>query len=63
MTGDGVRVELRRIKKTHPVGVTLGSQAEVVKGEAEDHSRIVLGTLSSVVMGVDAIRYRPWEGA
>ena len=63
MTNDGVREELRRIGKTHPVGVTLGPLAEVVKDKAEDHSRIVLGTPSSVVMGVDAIRYRPWEGA
>ncbi len=63
MTNDGVRVELRRIKKTHPVGVTVGPSAEVVKGEAKGQSRIVLGTLHRVVMGVDAIRYRPWEGA
>ena len=63
MTNDGVREELRRIRKTHSVGVTLGSQAEVVKDDSEDHSRIVLGTLYSVSMGVDAIRNRAWEGA
>ena len=74
VTGDGVREELRRLRMTHPVGVTLGLLAEVVRDEADaefvagnfeadDHTRIVPGTLFNVSVGVDAIRYRPWEGA
>jgi len=74
MTSDEVREELRRMRKTHSVGAVLGLLAEVVRDEAdaefaagdfgaEDQSRVVLGTLSSVSMGVDAIRYRPGEVA
>ena len=69
MTSDDVRNRLRTMRETHSVGSILGLLAEVVKHEAdaefvagdfqaEDQTRIVLGTLSSVSMGVDAIRYR-----
>lgn len=74
MTSDEVREELRRHRRTHSVGAILGLLAEVVRDEAdaefvagafehEDQSRIVVGTLYSVSVGVDAIRYRPKEGA
>ena len=74
MTSDEVREGLRQVRETHSVGAILGFLAEVVRDEAdaefvagdfeaEDQSRIVLGTLYSVSMGVDAIRYRPREGA
>ena len=73
MTSDEVREWLRDIRETHSVGSILGLLAECVKDEAdvefvagdfeaEDQSRIVLGTLYSVSLGVDAIRYRPKEG-
>ena len=69
MTSDDVRNRLRTMRETHSVGSILGLLAEVVKDEAdaefvagdfqaEDQTRIVLGTLYSVSMGVDAIRYR-----
>ena len=62
------------MRKTHSVGVILGLLAEVVEGEAdaefvagdfqaEDQTRIVLGTLYSVSVGVDAVRYRPTREA
>ena len=74
MTSDEVREELRRMRKTHSVGAVLGLLAECVKDEAdaefvagdfeaEDQTRIVLGTLYSVSMGVDVIRYRPTREA
>lgn len=67
---DEFREQLRRMRKTHSVGVILGLLAEVVKDEAdaefvagdfvaEDQTRIVLGTLYSLSVGVDAVRYRP----
>ena len=74
MSSDDVRGRLRSMRETHSVGSILGLLAEVVKDEAdaefvagdfqaEVQTRIVLGTLYSVSMGVDAIRYRPREGA
>ena len=75
MTGDDdFREQFRHMRKTHSVGVILGLLAEVVKDEAdaefvagdfvaEDQTRIVLGTLYSVSVGVDAVRYRPTRGA
>ena len=74
MTSDEVREGLREMRITHSVGTILGLLAECVEDEAdaefvagdfesEDQSRIVLGTLYSVSMGVDVIRYRPGEGA
>ena len=74
MTSDDVRGRLRTMRETHSVGAILGLLAEVVKDEAdaefvagdfeaEDHTRIVLGTLYSVSMGVDVIRYRPTREA
>ena len=74
MSSDEVREWLRTMRETHSVGSILGLLAEVVRDEAdaefvagdfesEDQSRIVLGTLYSVSMGVDVIRYRPGEGA
>ena len=73
MSSDEVREWLRTMRKTHSVGSILGLLAEVVNDEAdvefvagdfeaEDQSRIVQGTLYSVSLGVDAIRYRPKEG-
>jgi len=72
MNSDDVRDVLRAIRETHSVGSILGILAEVVREEAdaefgagdfeaEDQSRIVLGTLYAVSMGVDAIR-RPCGG-
>ena len=74
MSSDEVREWLRTMRETHSVGSILGLLAEVVRDEAdaefvagdfgaEDQTRIVLGTLYSVSMGVDVIRYRPGEGA
>ena len=74
MTSDDVREELRRMRKTHSVGAILGLLAEVMKDEAdaefvagdfeaEDQTRVVLGTLYSVGVGVDAVRYRPTREA
>ena len=71
---DDFREQLRRMRETHSVGVILGLLAEVVKDEAdaefvagdfeaEDQTRIVLGTLYSVSVGVDAVRYRPTREA
>jgi len=71
---DEFREQFRRMRKTHSVGVILGLLAEVVKDEAdaefvagdfqaEDQTRIVLGTLYSVSVGVDAVRYRPTREA
>lgn len=73
MTSDDVRDRLRAMRQTHSVGSILSLLAEVVRDEAdaefgsgdfeaEDQSRIVLGTLYAVSLGVDAIRYRPQEG-
>lgn len=70
MNDDEFRQQLRHMRKTHSVGVILGLLAEVVKDEAdaefvagdfqaEDQTRIVLGTLYSLSVGVDAVRYRP----
>lgn len=71
---DEFREQFRQMRKTHSVGVILGLLAEVVKDEAdaefvagdfvaEDQTRIVLGTLYSVSVGVDAVRYRPTREA
>ena len=73
MTSDDVRDGLRTMRETHSVGSILSLLAEVVKDEAdaefvagdfeaEDQTRIVLGTLYSVSVGVDSVRYRPKEG-
>ena len=74
MTSDDVRGRLRTMRETHSVGAILGLLAEVVKDEAdaefvagefeaEGQTRIVLGTLYSVSVGVDAVRYRPTREA
>jgi hypothetical protein len=74
MNDDEFRQQLRNMRKTHSVGVILGLLAEVVKEEAdaefvagdfqaEDQTRIVLGTLYSLSVGVDAVRYRPAKEA
>lgn len=73
MTSNDVRDQLRAMRESHSVGSILSLLAEVVREEAdaefgagdfeaEDQSRIVLGTLYAVSTGVDAIRYRPREG-
>jgi hypothetical protein len=71
---DEFREQFRHMRKTHSVGVILGLLAEVVKDEAdaefvagnfqaEDQTRIVLGTLYTMTVGVDAVRYRPTREA
>ncbi len=73
MTSDEVRDRLRTMRRTHTVGSILSLLAEVVRDEAdaefvagdfaaEGQSRVVLGTLYSVSVGVDSVRYRPKEG-
>jgi hypothetical protein len=73
MTSDDVREHLRTMRKTHTLGSILSLLAEVVRDEAdaefvagdfaaEGQSRVVLGTLYSLSVGVDAVRYRPKEG-
>jgi hypothetical protein len=71
---DEFREQFRRMRETHSVGVILSLLAEVVKDEAdaefvagdfvaEDQTRIVLGTLYTMTVGVDAVRYRPTREA
>lgn len=74
MTSDDVRNRLRTMRETHSVGSIIGLLAEIVKDEAdaefvagdfvaEDQTRVVLGTLYTVSVGVDAVRYRPTREA
>lgn len=73
MTSDDVREHLRTMRRTHTVGSILSLLAEVVEAEAdaefvagefaaEGRSRVVLGTLYAVGVGVDSVRFRPQEG-
>lgn len=62
---DEFREQFRRMRETHSVGVILSLLAEFVAGDfvAEDQTRIVLGTLYTMTVGVDAVRYRPTREA
>ena len=71
---DEFREQFRHMRKTHSVGVILGLLADVVKDEAdaefvagdfeaEDQTRIVLGTLYCLTVAVDSVRYRPTREA